>query len=478
MSKIADATKPHLSRRNFLKTNAAAAATLAAPYIVPASVFGATAPSNRINVGCIGVGNQGYPNMQRFLQNADCQVLAVCDVNRGGKGYRDADDIRGREPAQQEVERHYARERASGQYSGCHAYNEFRELLARDDIDAVMIATPDHWHDQMVVAAAAAGKDIYCEKPLGLTIAGQKRMVAAVRKYGRILQTGTMERSNPIVRQVCEFVRGGGIGEVKRVLCHVARHNKVGPGPGWQLMPVPNGFDYDRWLGPAPEAPYHSARCLYNFRFIYDYSGGQITNFGAHTIDIAQWALGTDDTGSVEVEDVYADYLPAGSLFDAATYTHFRCRYASGTVLECFTGEPAARILFEGSEGFVRVDSNGSNFFVTPDRLWPELLRRPPRVDSPVLHVRNFLDCVKARSTGTTAGSPGATAGLSSSAVPTLAAPVEVGHRSATICHLGNIAIKLQAKLAWDPASERFTGRGSDEANALLDRPARAPWTT
>jgi predicted dehydrogenase len=222
-------------------------------------------------------------------------------------------------------------------------------------------------------------------------------------------------------------------------------------------MHVPEGFDYDMWLGPAPEAPYHEDRCLYNFRFIYDYSGGQITNFGAHTLDIAQWALGTDETGPIEVEHVFADYPPKGSLFDAATYTHFRCRYAGGVVLECFTGEPAARVLLEGTDGYLRVDSNGQNFFVTPSNRWPEDLKRSPRKSSPELHVRNFLDCVKSRREP--------------------AAPVEVGHRSATICHLGNIAIKLEKKLRWDPAAERFSGRDSDEANALVSRPARGPWS-
>ena len=444
-----------LSRRRFLKSTAAIGA-LAAPYYVPASVFGSAAPSNRINVACIGVGNQGYPVMQRFLQNADCRVVAVCDVNRGSHGYRDADQFRGREPARDEVQRHYAAKNGTSKYSGCAATGDFREVLARDDVDAVMIATPDHWHDIMVVAAAEAGKDIYCEKPLGLTIGGQQKMVAAVREHGRILQTGSMERSNPIIRHVCEMVRGGGIGEVKRVLCHVARHNKTGPGPGWKPMPVPDGFDYAQWLGPAPDAPYHQDRCLYKFRFIYDYSGGQITNFGAHTLDIAQWALGTDDTGPVEVEHVYADYLPKGSLFGAATYTHFRCRYANGVVLECFTGEPAARCIFEGTEGMMRVDSNGSNFFATPSNIWPESLKAPHRYASPETHMRNFLDCVKSRSEP--------------------AAPVEVGHRSATICHLGNIAIKLQAKLKWDPQTERFAGPQSDEANALLTRPQRDAW--
>ncbi len=444
-----------MSRRGFLKTTAAAA-TLAAPYYVPASVFGANAPSNRITVACIGVGNQGYPMMQRFLNQPACQVVAVCDVNRGGTGYKEPSDVRGREPAQQEVEKFYSRERGTGKYRGCDAYNDFRDVLERQDVDAVFLAPPDHWHEVMTIAAAEAGKDIYCEKPLGLTIGGQQKVIAAVRQYGRVLQTGSHERSNPLVRQACEFVRSGAIGKVKRVVANVGRHNKVGPGPGWQPMPVPDGFDYAMWLGPAPEAPYHKDRCLYNFRFNYDYAGGQVTNFGAHSLDMAQWGLGMDGTGPVEVEDIYADYLPKGSLFTAATHTFFRCKYPGGVSLECVTGKPDVRCMFEGTDGVVRIDNMGQNFVVIPSRIMPKPALAVDKYHSGDDHVRNFLDCVKSRNDP--------------------AAPVEIGHRSASICHLGNIAIKLEAKLKWDPKSERFVGSRSEEANAMLNRPARSDW--
>ena len=286
-----DQAPPSQSRREFIKSSALAAAATA-PYFVPASVLGAAAPSNRVTLGCIGVGNQGYPVMKRFLENGQCQILAVCDVNRGSTGYKDDKHFYGREPAKQEVESHYAKSRESGSYKGCQAYNDFRDILSRDDIDAVVIAAPDHWHSIMTVQAAEAGKDIYCEKPLGLTIGDQQAMVKAVRKNGRILQTGSHERSNLNVRRLVEIVQSGAIGKVKRVVANVGRNNKIGPGPGWQPMPVPDGFDYQMWLGPAPEAPYHKDRCLYRFRFNYDYAGGQVTNFGAHSLDMAQWALG------------------------------------------------------------------------------------------------------------------------------------------------------------------------------------------
>lgn len=444
------------SRRKFLQTSAVVA--VAAPYIVPASVFGANAPSNRINVGCIGTGNQGFLDLKLFLQQPDCQLKAICDVNRGSGNYKNETDIRGLEPGQAVVEGFYAKQKDAGDYKGCDTFRDFRDLLARDDIDAVVVVAPDHWHEQMTIAAAEAGKDIYCEKPLGLTIAGQQRMIKAVRENGRVLQTGSHERSNPYVRDACEWVRGGAIGDVERVVCHVGRHNKVGPGPGWKPTPVPEGFDYEMWLGPAPDAPYHRDRCLYNFRFNYDYAGGQITNFGAHSIDMAQWGLGTDLTGPVEINHVYADYLPQGSLFDAATFSQFNCKYANGTVLECYTAEPSVRCTFYGTDGVVSIDNQGQNATVIPNGLAPKSLQKRVKYHSGSDHVRNFLDCIKSRSEP--------------------AAPVEVGHRSASICHLGNIAMKLESTLQWDPDSEQFEGENSDEANALLDRTARNTWAT
>jgi len=443
------------SRRDFLKTSAVAVAA-AAPYYVPASVFGASAPSNRITMACIGVGNQGFPVMQRFLNHSDCQILAVCDVNRGSHGYKEDKHFYGREPAQKAVEQHYGKQRDSGSYKGCEAYNDFREILERDDIDTVVIAAPDHWHSEMTVRAAKAGKDIYCEKPLGLTIDGQQAMVKAVRKNNCILQTGSHERSNPNVQKVVDLVQSGAIGEVKRVFANVGRHNMIGPGPGWKPMPVPDGFDYDLWLGPAAVAPYHKDRCLYRFRFNYDYAGGQITNFGAHTLDMAQWGLGMDDSGPIKVKHVYSTYLPEGSLFNAATFTHFDCQYASGVQLKCVTAEPSVRCVFEGTEGLVRIDNQGRNFLTIPEGLKEARFGSnvPEVYKSNDDHQRNFLDCVKTREEP--------------------AAPVEVGHRSATVCHLGNIAIRLKKELQWDPASEQFVG--NDEANALLRRPVRDSW--
>lgn len=443
------------NRREFLK-NSALAAAAAAPYYAPASVFGASAPSNRITMACIGVGNQGMQNMLRFLSYDDCQVLAVCDVNRGSYGYNSPKHFYGREPARKLVEQQYAKRSDSGSYKGCDTYVDFREVLERDDIDTVVIVTPDHWHKEMTVRAVEAGKDIYCEKPMGLTVADQQEMVKAVRKHKRILAVGSQERSNPNAQKVVKIVQSGAIGKIQRVRVNIGRHNKIGPGPGWEPMPVPEGFDYDMWLGPAPHAPYHKDRCLYRFRFNYDYSGGQVTNFGAHSLDLAQWGLGMDQSGPVKVRYVYADYLPKGSLFNAATYTHFICEYANGVELECATAHPSVRCVFEGTEGIVRIDNQGRSFVTIPQGLKTEMFGPdvPEIYASNDDHQRNFIDSVKSQTEP--------------------AVPVEVGHRSGTVCHLGNIALRLETELNWDPAAEQFVG--SDEANALLHRPARESW--
>ena len=442
-------------RRDFLKNTAAIVASAAVPTIVPSSVFGATAPSNRIHVACIGTGNQGINILRRFIKNDDVQIVAVCDVNKASYGYKTEDQYLGREPAREEVDKYYEQKTGAGTYKSCRAYHDFREVLAGKDIDAVTVVVPDHWHAIITIGAAEAGKDIYCEKPLALTISQGRAMVEAVRKHDRVLQTGSMERSNPLNHYVCELVRAGRIGDVKRVTTNVGYNNKVGPGPGWKPMPVPAGFDYDRWLGPAPRAPYHKDRCLYRFRFNYDYSGGQVTNFGAHSNDLAQWGLGTDNTGPIEIEDVSAKWLPKGSLFNTALETEFRCHYASGVELICKTNKRAVGVRFEGTKGMVESTAYGWLARSEPAAL---IASKFPdgkmRFDATTAHVRNFLDCVKTRQDPV--------------------APVEVGHRSASVCHLGNLAIRLGRSVKWDPARERIIG--DDEASQMLSRPMRDPW--
>jgi predicted dehydrogenase len=438
-----------LTRRSFL---AAAGAALAAPYVVPSSVRGANAPSNRITLGCIGTGNQGVNDMRGFLQNDDVQVVAVCDVNTAGYGYKTATQYLGREPARQIVRDFYSDRAAAGQFKGCDGYNDFREVLARPDIDAVVIVVPDHWHAVMTIMAARAGKDIYCEKPLSLTVEDGRAMVEAVRRSGIILQTGSHERSNRQTRFACQLVRSGRIGKLNRIQAVVGPFNKSAPTGAWAPMPVPEGFDYDLWLGPAPWEPYHQDRCLYNFRFILDYSGGQTTNYGAHSLDMAQWGNNTDHTGPVEVEGLGGEF-PRDGLFTAATNVHFRARYANGVELECITRKDNVSCRFEGAEGWVETGYGG--FFTEPESLKRAVIGAGDvRLYESNDHYRNFLDCIKSR------------------AEP--AAPVEVGHRSATLCHIGNIAMLLKRKLRWDPDKEQFVG--DDDANRMLGRAKRAPW--
>ena len=455
------------TRRKFLgRAACGAAGACLAPSIVPASVFAADAPSNRINVAMIGMGNQSTVDLPVFMEQDDVQMVAVCDVNTASHGYANPKQYLGRKPGQEAVNAHYAKKTGVGGYKGCDAYNDFRDVLRRDDVDAVAIVVPDHWHALITIAAAKAGKDIYCEKPLSLCIRQGQKMVEAVRKHKRVLQTGSMWRSDPVTRRAIELVRNGRIGKVKRILTDVAANNAVSPGPGWQPMPVPEGFDYDFWLGPAPKAPYHKDRCFYRFRFILDYSGGQTTNFGCHSNGLVQWALGEDAGGPVEFENHGSEWPPAGDLFTTATKVDFLARYASGAELHCRTTKRGFGTRFEGTEGWIDVDFAG--FKSSPESLQDEKLGpndeslyayTPPLPQHKVrylrnyLHVRNFIDCVKSRKDPVE--------------------PVEAGHRTASLCHLGNIAMKLGRKIRWDPQQEQVIDDA--EAAAMLSRPMRGP---
>ncbi|MFO7907375.1 MAG: Gfo/Idh/MocA family oxidoreductase [Pirellulaceae bacterium] len=444
------------SRRAFLK----ASAMLGAVHVVPASVLGANAPSNRINMGIIGTGTRGLPDMRVFMRNEDVQIMAICDVNTASHGYRDESKLMGRKPALEVANKYYADKKRSGRFQGVAAYNDFREIIQRPDIDAVAIVTPDHWHRAMTVMAAEAGKDIYCQKPMTLTIRDGQDMIHAVRKNNCVFQTGSQYRSHPAGRHACELVRNGRIGELKTIRTYIGLNNKSGPGPGWEPMPVPEGFDYNLWLGPAPDAPYHELRCIYKFRFILDYSGGQITNLGAHANDIAQWGNGTSLTGPVEVEPLHVEWPPKGSLFTTALRSGYRLRYANGVELIQESSEEHRGTRFEGSKGWVhflyrQLTTNPASLktsTIGPDEIrLPKPIENGDERDYYANHVRNFLDCVKTREEPIE--------------------PVEVGHRTATLCHLGNIALQLNRKLKWDPEKERFPD--DEEANGMMSRPDR-----
>ena len=422
-----------LSRRGLLKGAAAAGAAVALPAIVPSSVFGAEAPSNLIVMGCIGVGGRGTGNMRSFLNSPGVRVVAVCDVD--------------------ERHRNRARGIVDAKYGSrdCFSCNDFRELLARNDIDTVTVCTPDHWHALISIAAAKAGKDIYCEKPLANSVAEGRAVCDAVTRYGRVLQTGSQERSGHNARFASELIRNGRIGKLHtaRVNLPVGHQRQIAP---QAPMPVPPGFDYNMWLGPAPWAPYTPKRCHVMFRYILDYSGGEMTDRGAHVLDLVQLGLGTDDTGPVEISG-RGSQAPDG-LFNTFVEYNFQCRYANGVQL---IGQSAGRrgIKFEGSDGWIFIHVHGGRLEAEPQSLLREKIG-PNEISLGRNHGhhRNFLDAVRERV------QPFATA--------------EIGHRTASICHLVNIAMLLERKLKWDPDKEQVLG--DSHANQMVAPSMREPW--
>jgi predicted dehydrogenase len=449
-------SKSHITRRGFLRRAAGiTSSAIVFPYIVPGSALGRggqVAASNRIAMGCIGTGNQGTNDMRAFLGDNRVQIVAVCDVNRESAGYWN-NAVGGRDPAKRIVEGHYARGRESGRYKACDAYRDFREVIGRDDIDALLIALPDHWHSIPVIEAARAGKDIYGEKPLSLTIAEGRAMSEAVRRYNRVFQTGSQQRSDHNFRRACELVRNGRIGKLHTVRCGLPGGNpdisKMGSRN--KPEPVPEGFDYDRWLGPAPWAPYCPARCHVNFRWILDYSGGQVTDWGGHHPDCAQWGMGTEKTGPVEVRNAKGSF-PRDGIYNTATEYYFECIYRNGVKLVVSNREPGG-VTWEGTEGKVRANRGWHD--AEPKSILDTVIG-PNEIHlyESKNHFRNFIDCVISRKEP--------------------AAPIETAHRSITISHLGNIAMRLGRDLKWDPDSERFVGDA--EADRMLVRSMRSPW--
>ena len=435
-----------LNRRRFLKCAAAAGA---APWIVPASALGAEgrpAPSNRIALGCIGLGGRGTVHVRAFLSREEAQIVALCDVDAGSDRYEEAGS-RGLSPAREMLEKHYASREAAGEAKGVFATQDFREVLARPDVDAVCIATPDHWHGPIAVMAAKAGKDVYCEKPMSLTIADGRAMADAAARYGRVFQCGSQRRATAKCRQSCELVRSGRIGKLVnvRVALMAGHWIRKNARPTHEPEPVPPGFDYDMWLGPAPWAPYTYNRCHWNFRWNLDYSGGNLTDWGAHYIDMAHWGMGADLTGPVEVEGKAAWPSP-GDLWNTATAFEFTCTYADGIKLIVKSGGNGVR--FEGTDGWVDLEG-GTN----PPDLAPAGPGDVRLYEAADVH-SNFLECIRTRG-------------------PT-AAPAEVGHRSISVAHLGNIAMLTGRKIKRDPAREEIIG--DPEASRLLARPKRSPW--
>ncbi len=427
-----------MNRRQFLNTTLGAA--IAAPYVVSASILGrnqAVAPSNRITIGCIGVGGMGTANMQSFLAHPNARVLAVCDV-----------DAKHRNQARESVNTAYGN-------NDCAAYNDFRELLARTDIDAVMIATPDHWHGIIAVASARARKDIYGEKPLAYTIAEGRAIVDAVQRYGVVWQTGSWQRSQRHFRFACELVRNGRIGAVHTVRVGLPYGNNLDELDA-QPVPVPEGFDYDLWLGPAPWRPYHPQRCHFNFRWISDYSGGQLTDWAGHHCDIANWGMNTESSAPIEIEGKALSPPAQNGLFDTPGSYYFECKYAEGFTMIVADEKQQPKGMgtqFFGSEGWIYVDRSGLDAqpkSILKSTIGPNEIHLYESLD----HVGNFLECVASRAKTIT--------------------PAEVAHHAIMIGHLGNIAMKLGRKVRWHLPTEQFVN--DPEADRMLSRPMRSPW--
>jgi predicted dehydrogenase len=422
-----------ISRRQFLKHNiATAAAAVAAPCIIPSSVLGAggaVAPSERITMGGIGIGGMGTHNLKNFLEENDVRFLAVCDAD---------------------VERlNKAKDLVNNKYNNkdCAAYSDFYDLLARDDIDALMIATPDHWHALIAIAGAKAGKDMYCEKPISLTIAEGRAVADTMKRYGTVYQSGTQRRSIRSFAFAVQMARTGRIGKLHTIHTNLSEGLTCGPE---KPQPVPTGFDYDRWLGPAPYEPYTPKRCHGSFRWIYDYSGGQLTDIGAHFNDLAQWGNNSELSGPIEYEG-WAKF-PKDGLFNTPVNFEVIATYADGVKMIMHDKSPRA-VKFVGDEGWVSVDDDG-NVNAEPKSILKLRRFRQHGYSYMKGHHRNFLECVKTRAR-------------------TIAHP-EVAQRSTTTCHIGNICLRLGHKVRWNPQTEQFINDA--EANAMIARAMRSPW--
>jgi len=428
--------KRELNRRQFLKSaTGVTAGSIAFPYVVSSSALGQAgnvAASDRIVMGAIGVGSQGSGNMRGFLGKKEVQMVAVCDV-----------DKKNRDRAKGTVDKRYGN-------NDCKTYLDFRELIAREDIDALSLAMPDHWHSIPVVTAARAGKDMYGEKPLARTIREGRAMVDTVHRYGRVWQTGSWQRSVRDFRYACELVRNGRIGKVHKVEVGLPTGSGTDNKP---VQPVPDGVDWDFWLGPAPWVPFRGVM-HWDWRWIMDYSGGQLTDWAGHHIDIAHWGLGLDYTGPVEIEG--KGVYPKDGIYDAPTEDKFTCKYADGLTMVVANDQQQPMgmgAVWYGEDGWIHVKRGkleASSESILKEVIGPDEIRLYRSQD----HQQNFLDCIRSREKTIT--------------------PIEIAHRSISVGLLGEIAMLTGRKLQWDPEKEVFLN--DDWANRMLSRPMRSPW--
>ena len=432
-----------VNRRRFLAASAGAlAAGPMIPYVFTADAEERAKPkskNDRFRIGAVGMRYQGSVVAEKATAHGD--VVAICDVDR------------------------QIAEKARQQFGGKAAiYEDFRKMLDRSDVDVVTIGTPDHWHAAITAAACLAGKDVYCEKPLTLTVDEGKVLCRVVEQTGRVVQVGSWQRSDHRFRLACEMVRAGRIGRLKRVTVVLNKNPQGGP---FRVEEPPPHLNWDLWLGQTPLVPYIKERCHYTFRWWYQYAGGEMTDWGAHHMDIAQWGIGVDDSGPVEI-DGKAEFPNVPNGYNVATRFSARLVYANGVELVV---EDSGRngVMFVGEQGRIFVNRgtiSGKPVEALRDDPLPrdqfklyahDNLARPERMgklDSIINHIGNFFDCVRDRRRPIS--------------------DVRTQHRSASVCHLANISMRLGRRLQWDPQKELFVG--DEEANRWLSRLQRKPY--
>ncbi len=423
----------NISRRQVMKYGAAA---MAVPTIVPSSVFGQSAPSERVNMAVIGTGGKANGGMGTFMNHTQSQIVALCDVNR----------------------KSLESTALAAKVSKERCYEDFRELLACKDVDAVLVGTPDHWHVPISIAAVEAGKDVYCEKPLSNTITEGRALVNAVHKHKRIFQHGTQLRSSIYTRKVCELVRNGYMGNVTKVVIGSPAGHATGDHPA---QPVPEWLNWDLWQGPVQPMDYRPiiiggipGKGLRGWYFVKRFSlAGWVAGYGVHDIDLAQWGLGTEDTGPVTVEG--KGVFPKEGLFNTVLTFDLEFTYADGRkIIMTDTSKNTHGVTFQHENGkdwlFCRSHFDASD----RDILRTELKDSDTHLYESKLHELNFIECVKSRKQTIT--------------------PIDVAHRSTSICLIGGICLKLGRKLQWDPKNEKFVN--DDEANKLLSYDMQKPW--
>lgn len=420
------------TRRTFLQSTAAVFTT----NLFTGFIRGA---NDRISVAFIGVGIRGGDGLIRsFLPQTDCQCVAVCDT------FHDRQEKRAKE-----IEDFYAARRNQSTFKAVDKYTDFRPLLDRKDIDAVVIATPDHWHVPLAIRAVKAGKDIYVEKPLGISINQDRALRAAVQQSGRVFQYGTQQRSTKHIRQGCELVRNGRIGKVHTVVV-LAPNGSRGGDPA--NAPCPEGFDLQMWLGPGPARGYNQElHAKAGHYFTYNYSVGFLGGWGAHPLDVAQWGLGTDHTSPVEYEG--CGFIPKVGLFTAIPNWTVQARYASGVTMQ-FMDDRANLTKFIGSEGWVAI-SRAALDAEPKSLLTSQMADNEIHLHESNNHAQDFLNSIRSRKQTVTG--------------------IECAVRSDAISQLSDIAIRTGRKIRWDPEHEKIIGDA--EASRMLDRPLRAPWT-